>query len=86
MMIRKILGFKDRNSLHQITLKNIQEKMYKIGFNKEFTEELMVFYKIYLTRMVTNDSNNGSSDDITEYQKNLKMSHLLLSYMKNTHS
>ena len=43
MMIRKIFSFKDRHSLHQITLKNIQEKMYKIGFNKQFTEELMVF-------------------------------------------
>ena len=42
-MIRKIFSFKDRHSLHQITLKNIQEKMYKIGFNKQFTEELMVF-------------------------------------------
>ena len=37
-MIKKIFGFKDRKSLVNITLDNIQNKMYEIGFNKEFVK------------------------------------------------
>lgn len=42
-MIKKLLGFKDSKSLVNITLNNIEDKMYEIGFNKEFTEEIMIF-------------------------------------------
>ena len=41
-MIKKIFSFKDRKSLVNITLDNIQNKMYVIGFNKEFVEEIMI--------------------------------------------
>lgn len=41
-MIKKIFGFKDRNSLENINLNNIQDKLYEIGFNKEFAEEIMI--------------------------------------------
>ena len=41
-MIRKIFGFKDGKSLVNITLENIQNKMYEMGFNKGFVEEIMI--------------------------------------------
>ncbi|WP_338472631.1 hypothetical protein R4Z10_07810 [Niallia sp. XMNu-256] len=41
-MIKKIFGFNDRNPLENITLNNIQDKLYEIGFNKEFAEEIMI--------------------------------------------
>ncbi|WP_286228474.1 hypothetical protein [Neobacillus mesonae] len=41
-MIKKIFSLKDRNSLVNITLNNIQNKMCEIGFNKKFAEELMI--------------------------------------------
>lgn len=41
-MIKKIFSFKGRKSLANITLDNIQNKMYEIGFNKEFAEEIMI--------------------------------------------
>jgi hypothetical protein len=41
-MIKKLLGFKDKKSLVNITLNNIEDKMYEIGFNKEFSEEIMI--------------------------------------------
>ncbi|MBU9713557.1 hypothetical protein [Evansella tamaricis] len=37
----KIFGFRDRNALVNITLDNIQNKMYEIGAHKEFVEEIM---------------------------------------------
>ena len=40
-MIKKIFNFKDK-SLVNITLHNIQNKMYVIGFNKEFVEVIMI--------------------------------------------
>lgn len=41
-MIRKLFGFKDRNVLVKITLDNIQNKMYEMGFYKGFVEEIMI--------------------------------------------
>ena len=41
-MIRRIFGFKDGKSLVNITLENIQNKMYEMGFNKGFVEEIMI--------------------------------------------
>ena len=41
-MIKKIFSFMDRKSLANITLDNIQNKMYEIGFNKEFADEIMI--------------------------------------------
>ena len=41
-MIRKIFGFKDGKSLVNITLENIRNKMYEMGFNKGFVEEIMI--------------------------------------------
>lgn len=40
-MIKKIFDFKDK-SLVNITLDNIQNKMYEVGFNKEFVREVMI--------------------------------------------
>ncbi|RDW17456.1 hypothetical protein [Oceanobacillus chungangensis] len=40
-MIKKIFNFKDK-PLVNITLDNIQNRMYEIGFNKEFVEEIMI--------------------------------------------
>ena len=44
-MIKKIFVFKDRKSLVNITLDNIQNRMYEIGSNKEFVEEIMRILK-----------------------------------------
>ncbi|WP_100372282.1 hypothetical protein [Bacillus sp. FJAT-45037] len=41
-MVKKLFGFKDRNKLVNITLDNIQNKMYEMGFYKEFVEEIMI--------------------------------------------
>ena len=38
----KIFSFKHRKSLANITLDNIQSKMFEIGFNIEFTAEIMI--------------------------------------------
>jgi hypothetical protein len=40
-MIKKIFNFKYKSFVN-ITLDNIQNKMYEIGFNKEFVEEIMI--------------------------------------------
>ena len=50
-MIRKIFGFKDNKSLVNITLENIQNKMYEMGFNKGFVEEIMIILERDLTSM-----------------------------------
>jgi anaerobic ribonucleoside-triphosphate reductase len=41
-MIRKLFGSKDRKLLVNITLDNIQNKMYEMDFYKEFVEEIMI--------------------------------------------
>lgn len=41
-MIKKIFGLKDRKSLKNITLHNIRDKLYEIGFNKELNDEIMI--------------------------------------------
>ncbi|WP_047983355.1 hypothetical protein [Ornithinibacillus californiensis] len=40
-MLKKIAGFKDKNSLAPITLDNIQRAMYEIGFDKAFVGEII---------------------------------------------
>ncbi|WP_208585949.1 hypothetical protein [Gracilibacillus suaedae] len=40
-MLKKIFGFKDRNSLVNISLENIQKAMYEMGYYKEFVEEII---------------------------------------------
>ncbi|WP_078427753.1 hypothetical protein [Alkalihalobacterium alkalinitrilicum] len=41
-MIKKLFGFRDRNLLINITLDNIKNKMYELGFSREFVEEIMI--------------------------------------------
>lgn len=41
-MIKKLLGFKNKKALENITLNNIEDKMLEMGFKKEFAEELMI--------------------------------------------
>lgn len=40
-MRKNLFGFKDNKSLVNITLDKIEDKMYEIGFTKEFAEEIM---------------------------------------------
>jgi hypothetical protein len=40
-MLKKIAGFKDKNSLAPITLENIQQAMHEIGFDKAFVEVII---------------------------------------------
>lgn len=39
-MFKKLFGFKDRHV--NITLDNIKNKMYEVGFDKEFVEDIMI--------------------------------------------
>ncbi|PKR77355.1 hypothetical protein CEY16_11525 [Halalkalibacillus sediminis] len=40
-MIKKILGFKDRNSFINFSLEKIETAMYEMGFNRDFVEEII---------------------------------------------